>query len=79
MLGLKPTKTDLQADLLEAYRKVGGVAYLVTLASLDPRSFVGLLSKVMPLQLSGSPGGEPIRIEVVTGVPRCPEDPDMQE
>src|SRR5215210_7557751 len=44
---------------MEAFDEVGGQAYLVRVAQEDPRTFCGLLAKVLPLQVSDS-SGEPI-------------------
>ncbi len=65
---------DLRADILEAYRRAGGVEYLETIAKLNPQLYCTLLAKVLPTQVTGAEGG-PVRIEVVTGVDRCPDDP----
>lgn len=65
---------NLKEDILEAYRRAGGVEYLETIAKLNPQLYVQLLGKVLPTQLTGA-GDGPVRIEVVTGVDRCPDDP----
>lgn len=75
-----PNKTTkaLKDAILEAYERAGGVEYLETIARLDPRTFVGLLAKVLPMQITGA-GEGPVRIEVVTGIDRCPDDPVLED
>lgn len=75
-----PNKTtkQLKEAILEAYERAGGVEYLETIARLDPRTFVGLLAKVLPMQITGA-GEGPVKIEVVTGIERCPDDPAIDD
>ena len=47
--------------ITNAFEKVGGEDYLVTVAREDPRTFCTLLGKVLPLQVSGE-DGEPLQI-----------------
>jgi hypothetical protein len=66
---------DLKEAILRAYERAGGIEYLETIARLDPRTFAMLLSKVLPMQVTGAGGAGPVVIEVVTGISRCPDDP----
>lgn len=50
----KITKNIKQA-IEEAFNKAGGADYLYTLAQDDPKTFVPLLAKLLPLQVSGDP------------------------
>lgn len=48
----KITKNIKQA-IEEAFNNAGGVEYLEKLAKDDPRTFVPLLAKLLPLQVAG--------------------------
>lgn len=58
-----PNKTTalLKDAILQAAEKAGGkaglVGYLTTQASANPQSFLPLLGKVLPMQLTGEDGG----------------------
>ena len=47
----------LKDAILNAFTKVGGEDYLVTVAREDPRTFCTLLGKVLPMQVTGEDGG----------------------
>lgn len=51
-----PNKTTqaIKDAIVEAFEKAGGVEYLVTLAKEDPKTFCGLVGKVIPLQVEGT-------------------------
>jgi hypothetical protein len=49
----KATKAIKDA-ITEAFDKAGGVEYLVKLAQDDPRTFCGLVGRVIPLQVDGN-------------------------
>ena len=59
---------DLKAMIIGALAGAGGEAYLQRQAVENPGSFLTLVGKVLPLQVSGEGGGA-ITIEVITGVP----------
>ena len=65
-----PNKTTalLKDAILKAADAAGGkggtVAYLTDQATDNPAAFMGLLGKVLPLQISGE-GGGPVRVGVV--------------
>lgn len=50
-----PNKTTqaIKDAITEAFERAGGVDYLVGLAKADPRTFCGLVGKVIPLQVEG--------------------------
>lgn len=56
----KVTK-QLREMILEALDNAGGVEYLTTQAHENPKSFLPLLAKVLPYQITGE-GGKPISI-----------------
>jgi len=64
----KVTKA-LKDAILEAGEVAGGkdgmVGYLVTQAKEQPAAFLGLIGKVLPLQLAG-PGGGAIQVIIVS-------------
>jgi len=64
------TTTMLKDALLEAATKAGGpeglVGYLVAQATLNPQSFLPLLGKVLPMQVTGEGGGA-LEINVTVG------------
>lgn len=72
-----PNKTGalLKDALMVAAGEAGGggdeglVAYLTARAKDTPGPFLGLLGKVLPLQVNGKIGGKAV-IQVITGVPR---------
>lgn len=43
--------------ILQALDKAGGVDYLVTQARETPTAFLGLVGKVLPMQVTGEDGG----------------------
>ncbi len=64
-----PNKTTaaLKEMVLAALDKAGGVKYLTARARDEPRAFLALLGRVLPLQVTGDGGGP---VLVVTGVLR---------
>lgn len=48
---------DIKEALLNAFNSVGGETYLTARARRDPRSFLGLLGKLLPTQVTGKDGG----------------------
>jgi hypothetical protein len=49
--------------ILEALEGAGGVAYLVEKAESHPQAFMGLIGRVLPLQVTGEEGKD-IQISV---------------
>ena len=53
----------LREMILEALEGAGGVAYLIDKAESHPQAFMGLIGKVLPLQVTGEEGKD-IQISV---------------
>ena len=45
---------EIKDGILEAFEQVGGVAYLVELAKVDPRTFCRLLAAIIPSEIKAS-------------------------
>ena len=57
--GAKNKETALIRDMIAAaLSQVGGVEYLATVALSHPGPFLGLVGKVLPIQLTGEDGGD---------------------
>lgn len=52
----KQTK-ELKQMILDALTKKGGVNYLVQQAEENPKAFMALLARVLPMQVTGENGG----------------------
>lgn len=48
---------EVKTMILEALHKAGGVKYLTEQAKVNPKAFLTLLGKVMPMQVTGENGG----------------------
>ena len=61
----RPNKltASLKELILGALEDVGGREYLVRQAELNPVAFIGLISKVLPLQVAGN-AAEPIAYKI---------------
>jgi hypothetical protein len=46
----------IRAGILAAYEQAGGEAYLLQVAKDDPRTFCGLLAKILPTQVEATEG-----------------------
>lgn len=57
----------LREMILEALDRKGGSDYLVEQADKNPKAFLSLLGRVLPLQVSGE-GGGPLEISVIKRV-----------
>ncbi|ANI79019.1 hypothetical protein [Sphingobium sp. EP60837] len=70
------TTTMLKDAILQAATKAGGkdglIGYLVTQATANPQSFLPLLGKVLPMQVTGEDGG-PIKVTRIELVGVSPE------
>lgn len=62
-----PNKTTqaIKDAITEAFTKAGGVDYLVALAESDPRTFCGLVGRVIPLQVEGTAADGAITFKTV--------------
>lgn len=56
----KQTK-ELKQMILDALTKSGGVKYLTAQAKENPKAFMALLGRVLPMQVTGE-GGGPLKI-----------------
>jgi hypothetical protein len=54
---------DVKAMILGALQTVGGERYLVTQARKNPKSFLSLLGRIMPMQVTGAEGRDLIPAE----------------
>jgi hypothetical protein len=59
---------SIKEMVLGALQDAGGREYLLRQANANPVAFMGLVGRVLPLQVTGDPNGAPIMI--VTGVIR---------
>lgn len=48
---------DVKAMILEALHNAGGVGYLTARAADNPKAFMALVGRVLPLSLANSDGG----------------------
>ena len=64
---------SLKEMILHALDESGGVEYLRKQAATNPSAFMGLVSKVLPMQLQGD-ASNPIQFVISTGVPRAEDD-----
>lgn len=72
---LNKTTADAKAALQEAFEELGGVPSLVQWARRDPHGFYTIWGKLIPkdVKVGGNPD-EPVIIQVITGVPKKPDD-----
>ncbi len=72
----RPAKLlSLQHAIMTAFSRAGGASYLERLARNDPKTFIPLLAKLVPLEVKAAvehQGG--VTISVVTGIERAPGD-----
>lgn len=54
--------SDIRKMVIHALHYAGGVDYLVTQAHKNPVAFLGLVGRVLPLQVTGADGGK-LRVE----------------
>jgi hypothetical protein len=69
--------SSLKAAIMTAFSRAGGATYLERLARNDPKTFVPLLAKLVPLEVKAEvehQGG--IQVQVVTGITRAPGEPE---
>lgn len=66
------TSRDLREMILGALSDVGGQEYLVLCAIADPKAFLALLGRVLPMQLTGTDGRS--LAEELGSIPRVSND-----
>jgi hypothetical protein len=49
--------TVIKEDILEAYRRLGGITYLVKIGKKSPAEFLKLLGRIIPTEVTGPDGG----------------------
>lgn len=54
---------EVKQMVLDALAAAGGVKYLTKQATANPKAFLTLVGKVLPLQLTGD-GGGPLRVTI---------------
>lgn len=64
---------NIRDTILQAFHEAGGITYLRNVAELDPKTFLALVSKVVPSMTQANVSGS-VRIVVETGIPASPED-----
>ena len=47
-------KTEIKAGILQAFKQVGGIDYLVEIARCDPPTFCRLLAALIPSEIKAS-------------------------
>ena len=57
---------DVKAMILEALTNAGGAAYLLGQAHENPKAFLALVGRVLPMQVQGDPDN-PVSIKVTFG------------
>jgi hypothetical protein len=64
--GVPNKNTALIRDLIiQALDNVGGVAYLEEAARSSPTAFLGLIGKVMPVQIEGGDPNKPVGFQMI--------------
>lgn len=58
------TTSTLKEMILAALAKSGGVDYLITQAEDEPKAFMALLGRVLPMQVAGDEDGGPLQIVI---------------
>ena len=67
------TTADVKAMVLEALKHAGGAEYLCMQAYDNPKAFLALVGRVLPLQVGGDPNNPLVaiaRIEIVGVAPK---------
>lgn len=59
-----PNKTtqSVKDAIVSAFNSVGGAEYLIKIAETEPKSFLALLGRVLPTELSGNLEGLVVKI-----------------
>jgi molybdopterin-guanine dinucleotide biosynthesis protein A len=66
---LDKNNKQLREMILEALERNGGVDYLAAQAVAEPKAFLSLLARVLPMQVTGEGGGP---VETVTSFKLVP-------
>ena len=68
---------DVRRTIFEAFNLLGGVEYLVNVGRTEPKTFCGLLARVLPTEISG-PNGGPIQTQQVHDLSKL-SDEDLRK
>jgi len=62
-----PNKTtaEMREAIIQAFHEAGGVDYLVRVANDDPRTFLGLLGRVLPKEVKAEVDVGPTLMELI--------------
>lgn len=52
----------------KALHKAGGVNYLARQAEKNPAAFMGLVGKILPLQLAAGDGSSPVQLHLLAAI-----------
>ena len=66
---------DVRRAILEAFDQLGGVDYLIQVGKDDPRTFLALLSRVLPAEIKAELNTKPTFLELVTAANKIPLPP----
>ena len=61
--------TDIKNMIIAALETAGGVEYLARQAEQNPAAFMGLISKILPLQIGAESDSRPVNVKAVTMSP----------
>lgn len=59
--------TQLKEMILEALANAGGVKYLTEQAEAEPKAFLALIGKTLPMTVVGD-ASQPLTVKIVTGL-----------
>jgi len=61
--------TNVKDMIVAALNGAGGVEYLARQAEQNPAAFIGLISKILPLQIGAESDSRPVNVKAVTMSP----------
>lgn len=73
--GVRRSSISVKDALLNAFDKAGGEDYLLLIARKEPKTFITMLTKLLPTKVEGDEAFTKAMVQVLTGVPRNPNDP----
>lgn len=66
---------DVRRAIFEAFDQLGGVGYLIRVGEDDPRTFLALLSRVLPAEIKAELNTGSTFLELVTAANKTPLPP----
>ncbi len=60
ILEVDPGNGYLKDEILAAFKQLGGRDYLLQMAASDPKSFIGLVAKILPNELKAEVSVNPL-------------------